>query len=90
MPINLEAGSLSSLDDVSAAEIRFLLRLAAELNSAKPSGSEQQRLKGRNIAPIFEKDRTRTRTGFEVAVYDRDALATCLGPSGSGSATSNR
>ena len=47
MPINLKGRSLLSLDDVSASEIRFLLRLAAELKSAKLSGSEQQRLKGR-------------------------------------------
>jgi ornithine carbamoyltransferase len=83
MPINLKARSLLSLDDVSAAEIRFLLRLAAELKSAKLSGSEQQRLKGRNIALIFEKDSTRTRTGFEVAAYDQGAHVTYLGPSGS-------
>jgi ornithine carbamoyltransferase len=83
MPINLKGRSLLSLDDVSASEIRFLLRLAAELKSAKRSGSEQQRLKGRNIALIFEKDSTRTRTGFEVAAYDQGAHVTYLGPSGS-------
>jgi ornithine carbamoyltransferase len=83
MPINLNGRSLLSLDDVSASEIRFLLRLAAELKSAKLSGSEQQRLKGRNIALIFEKDSTRTRTGFEVAAYDQGAHVTYLGPSGS-------
>ncbi|MGE0766484.1 MAG: ornithine carbamoyltransferase [Hyphomicrobiaceae bacterium] len=83
MPINLKGRSLLSLDDVSAAEIRFLLRLAAELKSAKLSGSEQQRLKGRNIALIFEKDSTRTRTGFEVAAFDQGAHVTYLGPSGS-------
>jgi ornithine carbamoyltransferase len=74
---------LLSIDDLSAAEIRFLLRLAAELKSAKLAGSEQQRLKGRNIALIFEKDSTRTRTGFEVAAYDQGAHVTYLGPSGS-------
>jgi ornithine carbamoyltransferase len=47
------------------------------------AGSEQQRLKGRNIALIFEKDSTRTRTGFEVAAYDQGAHVTYLGPSGS-------
>lgn len=83
MPINLKGRSLLSLDDVSASEIRFLLRLATELKSAKLSGSEQQRLKGRNIALIFEKDSTRTRTGFEVAAYDQGAHVTYLGPSGS-------
>ena len=83
MPTNLKGRSLLSLDAVSAVEIRFLLRLAAELKAAKLSGSEQQRLKGRNIALIFEKDSTRTRTGFEVAAYDQGAHVTYLGPSGS-------
>ena len=83
MPINLKGRSLLSIDDLSAAEIRFLLRLAAELKSTKLAGSEQPRLKRRNIALIFEKDSTRTRTGFEVAAYDQGAHVTYLGPSGS-------
>jgi ornithine carbamoyltransferase len=81
--INLKGRSLLSLDDLSAPELRFLLRLAAELKSTKLSGAEQQRLKGGNIALIFEKDSTRTRTGFEVAAYDQGAHVTYLGPSGS-------
>ena len=83
MPLNLKGRSLLSLDELSASENRFLLRLAAELKSAKLSGSEQQRLKGRNIALIFEKDSTRTRTGFEVEAYDQGGHVTYLGPSGS-------
>ena len=83
MPTNLKGRSILTLDDLTAAEIRFLLRLAAELKSAKFSGSERQRLKGKNIALIFEKDSTRTRTGFEVAAYDQGAHVTYLGPSGS-------
>jgi ornithine carbamoyltransferase len=38
---------------------------------------------GKNIALIFEKDSTRTRSGFEVAAYDQGAHVTYLGPSGS-------
>lgn len=82
MPIDLKGGSMLSLDDVSASEIHFLLRPAAQLKSIKLSGNEQQRLKGRNVALIFEKDATRTRTGFEVAAYDEGAHVTYLGPSG--------
>lgn len=83
MPINLHGRSLLTLDDYSPAEIRFLLRLATELKAAKYAGAEQPRLLRRNIALIFEKDSTRTRTGFEVAAYDQGARVTYLGPSGS-------
>ena len=83
MPINLKGRSILSLDALSAAEIRFLLRLAADLKASKCAGIEQQRLKGKNIALIFEKDSTRTRTGFEVAAYDQGAHVTYLGPTGS-------
>ena len=83
MPINLKGRSILTLDELSAAEIRYLLRLAADLKAAKSAGIEQQRLKGKNIALIFEKDSTRTRTGFEVAAYDQGAHVTYLGPTGS-------
>jgi ornithine carbamoyltransferase len=60
-----------------------VLRLAGELKAAKNAGFERQKLKGKNIALIFEKDSTRTRTGFEVAAYDQGAHVTYLGSSGS-------
>ena len=83
MPTNLRGRSLLSIDDITPDEIRFLLRLASELKAAKNAGTEQQRLLRRNIALIFEKDSTRTRTGFEVAAYDQGAHVTYLGPTGS-------
>ncbi|MBW4024041.1 MAG: ornithine carbamoyltransferase [Proteobacteria bacterium] len=83
MPVNLRGRSLLSLDDLQPAEIRFLLRLGAELKAAKYSGVERPRLSGKNIALIFEKDSTRTRSGFEVAAYDQGAHVTYLGPTGS-------
>ena len=83
MPINLIGRSLLSMDDLSPQEIRHLLRLASDLKAAKLTGTERHRLRGRNIALIFEKDSTRTRTGFEVAAYDQGAHVTYLGPTGS-------
>jgi len=83
MPINLRSRSVLTLDDFSPAEIRYLLQLAAELKAAKIAGTEEPRLTRRNIALIFEKDSTRTRTGFEVAAYDQGAHVTYLGPAGS-------
>ncbi len=83
MPINLRGRSVLSLDDLSPDEIRFLLRMAAELKAAKIGGYEIPRLTRKTIALIFEKDSTRTRSGFEVAAYDQGAHVTYLGPSGS-------
>ena len=83
MPINFKNRNLLTLDDLTPDEIRFLLRLAAELKAAKYAGTEVPRLTRKNIALIFEKDSTRTRTGFEVAAYDQGAHVTYLGSSGS-------
>ncbi|MEV5200258.1 ornithine carbamoyltransferase [Streptomyces sp. NPDC053720] len=69
--------------DFTAEEFRGLIELAAELKSAKKSGTETQRLRGRNIALIFEKTSTRTRCAFEVAAADQGASTTYLDPSGS-------
>ncbi|MET8676872.1 ornithine carbamoyltransferase [Streptomyces sp. NPDC004647] len=69
--------------DFSAEEFRHLLELAAELKAVKRSGAEVRRLRGRNIALIFEKTSTRTRCAFEVAAADQGASTTYLDPSGS-------
>ena len=72
-----------SLADFTPDEITFLIELAAELKAAKEAGREEQRLVGKEIALIFEKDSTRTRCAFEVAAYDQGAHVTFIGPSGS-------
>ncbi|MFE5797097.1 ornithine carbamoyltransferase [Streptomyces sp. NPDC056503] len=69
--------------DFTAEEFRGLVALAAELKAAKKAGGEVQRLRGRNIALIFEKTSTRTRCAFEVAAADQGASTTYLDPSGS-------
>lgn len=83
MPQNLHGRSFLKLMDFSGDDIRHLLSLAASLKLAKQGGYERQMLHGKNIALIFEKDSTRTRSGFEVAAYDQGAHVTYLGPSGS-------
>ncbi len=83
MPQNLRNRSFLKLFDFSPDEIRHLLQLAASLKLAKQSGTERPLLTGKNIALIFEKDSTRTRSGFEVAAYDQGAHVTYLGPTGS-------
>ncbi len=83
MAYNLRNRNFLKLLDFTPKEIQYLLDLAAELKRAKYSGTEQPRLKGKNIALIFEKTSTRTRCAFEVAAYDQGAHVTYLGPTGS-------
>ena len=83
MAYNLKNRNFLKLLDFTPKEIQYLLDLAAELKKAKYAGTEQPRLKGKNIALIFEKTSTRTRCSFEVAAYDQGAHATYLGPTGS-------
>jgi ornithine carbamoyltransferase len=83
MPYNLRNRNFLKLLDFEPGEIKFLLEMAADLKKAKYSGTEQPRLKGKNIALIFEKASTRTRCAFEVAAFDQGAHVTYLGPSGS-------
>jgi ornithine carbamoyltransferase len=82
MSNKLKNRSFLTLRDFSRSEIKYLLKLAAELKAAKAAGSEKKKLKGKTIALIFEKSSTRTRVGFEVAAYDQGAHVTYLGPSG--------
>lgn len=83
MAFNVRNRSFLKLLDFTPQEIKFLLDLSVDLKKAKYAGTEQQRLKGKNIALIFEKDSTRTRCAFEVAAFDQGARVTYLGPSGS-------
>lgn len=80
MPFNLRNRSFLKLLDFTPAEVRFLLDLSFELKKAKYAGTEQPRLKGKNIALIFEKTSTRTRCAFEVAAHDQGAHVTYLDP----------
>jgi len=83
MAFNLRNRSFVKELDFTPEELKFLLKLSADLKAAKYGGYEQQRLKGKNIALIFEKTSTRTRCAFEVAAYDQGAHVTYLGPDSS-------
>ena len=74
---------LLKLTDFTPDQINALLDLAAELKAAKKAGRETQRLRGKNIALIFEKTSTRTRCAFEVAAHDQGATVTYLEPGSS-------
>ena len=83
MKTNFKNKSFLKLLDFSPEEINNLLKLSKQLKKAKKEGKEKKKLKGKNIALIFEKTSTRTRCAFEVASYDLGANVTYLGPSGS-------
>ena len=83
MPVNLRNRSFLKELDFTPEELRFLLKLSADLKTAKYAGTEVPRLVGRNIGLIFEKTSTRTRCSFEVASHDQGAHVTYLDPSGS-------
>jgi len=83
MDLHFQNRHFLKLLDFRPEEITYLLQLAADLKKAKYAGAEPQRLKGKNIALIFEKTSTRTRCAFEVAAYDLGARVTYLDPTGS-------
>lgn len=83
MAFNLRNRSFVKELDFTSDELKFLVKLGAELKAAKYGGYEQQRLAGKNIALIFEKASTRTRAAFEVAAHDQGAQVTYLEPTGS-------
>ncbi|MGH4117792.1 ornithine carbamoyltransferase [Clostridium sp.] len=79
---NLRNRNFLTLMDFSPKEINYFLDLARDLKRAKYAGTESQKLKGKNIALIFEKSSTRTRCAFEVGALDQGAHVTYLGPTG--------
>ncbi|WP_434633103.1 ornithine carbamoyltransferase [Chromobacterium sp. CV08] len=83
MAFNLRNRNFLKMLDFTPREIRYLLDLSRDLKRAKYTGTEQQHLKGKNVALIFEKTSTRTRCAFEVACFDQGANVSYIGPSGS-------
>ena len=83
MAFNMKNRHLLSLVHHTEREIKYLLDLSRDLKRAKYAGTEQQTLKGKNIALIFEKTSTRTRCAFEVAAHDQGAQVTYIDPNSS-------
>jgi ornithine carbamoyltransferase len=78
--MDLHGRSLLSETDLNADEFVFLVEEARRLRADKRRGVTGSRLAGRNIALIFEKTSTRTRSAFEVAAHDEGGHVTYLGP----------
>ena len=78
--LNLLGRSFLKEIDFTKGEIIGLIDLAATLREDKRCHRERHALEGRNIALIFEKTSTRTRSAFEVAAHEQGAHVSYLGP----------
>jgi len=78
--MNLQGRNLLKETDLTAGEFLYLVELSGRLRLQKRMGLRDSRLAGRNIALIFEKTSTETRSAFEVAAHDEGAHITYLGP----------
>ncbi len=81
--IDLKGRDFLKLLDYTPEEIEYLVDLAADLKFMKKKGVLVDKLRGKNIALIFEKTSTRTRCSFEVAAHDLGMGTTYLDPKSS-------
>ena len=81
--MNLTGRDFLTLKDFTKEEIEYLVDLSAELKRMKKQGIPVDTLKGKNVALIFEKTSTRTRSSFEVAAHDLGMGSTYLDPKSS-------
>ena len=79
--MDLKGRHFLKLLDYTPDEISYLIDLAADLKAKKKAGVPVDTLRGKNIALIFEKTSTRTRSSFEVAAHDLGMGTTYLDPS---------
>jgi ornithine carbamoyltransferase len=78
--VTLLGRSLLKEVDLTRREFCYLLELSRQLRTSKRAAERPLRLAGLNIALVFEKTSTRTRSAFEVAAHDEGASVTYLGP----------
>ncbi|MGA4797595.1 ornithine carbamoyltransferase [Streptomyces lavendulocolor] len=83
MSVDLSRRTFLKELDFTPEEFRHLLDMSARIKAARRDGCEEQRLRGKNMAVIFEKTSTRTRCAFEVAAHQQGAHVTYLEPSSS-------
>ena len=81
--MDLKGRHFLTLKDFTKEEIEYLVDLSAELKKKKKQGIPVDTLKGKNVALIFEKTSTRTRSSFEVAAHDLGMGSTYLDPKSS-------
>lgn len=81
--MDLRERNFLKLLDFTPEEISYMLDVAADFKDKKKKGIPVDKLRGKNVALIFEKTSTRTRCAFEVAAHDLGMGTTYLDPSGS-------
>lgn len=81
--MDLRGRNFLKLLDFTPEEISYMLDVAADFKDKKKKGIPVDKLRGKNVALIFEKTSTRTRCAFEVAAHDLGMGTTYLDPSGS-------
>ena len=81
--MNLKGRDFLKLLDFTPEEIEYFLDLAADLKYKKKNGIPHEYCRGKNVALIFEKTSTRTRSSFEVAAHDLGMGSTYLNPTDS-------
>lgn len=66
--------------DLTRSQMLRVLDTAGALKAEKAAGAERPQLSGRNIAIVFQKPSTRTRSAFEIAAHDEGAGSTFIDP----------
>lgn len=66
------------MNDVSPDELRLILEQAQRLKAMQKRGEPHRLLEGKTLAMIFEKHSTRTRTSFEVGMFQLGGHAVFL------------
>jgi ornithine carbamoyltransferase len=78
MAVNLKGKSFLSLKDFTKEELEQILFQGEKAKIEHYSGKDEQSLKGKSIAVIFEKPSTRTRVSFAVAINELGAFPLIL------------
>ncbi len=69
-----------TIHDITAKELESLLVRARELKDMHKAGSDTSVLKGKTLGLLFEKQSTRTRISFEVAMFQLGGHPVYLSP----------
>ena len=77
--MNLKGRSFLTLKDFTKEELQYLIDFSEHLKDLKKRGIPHHYLEGKNIALLFEKTSTRTRSAFTTAAIDLGAHPEYLG-----------